>query len=355
MRSGWLCAMAFCLLVVAVAPAGASQPAASSADPGSVCQGNSGSDSVRAVTVGPAGENVTDAGPFYAGTELYLVLCDGSTREITDTYEIQGAGVRVVNTNDTYYEVQLTGETGTVDLGAAVGQRASGPSVNLTTGAQASTRLVDQPIPFTNATLARDYERAETRFNTSLAEVRNTTDRLNRTTSSIRNGTVNETILGAANETLRALRENTTAVRNSTRNASAVLYANVRGGVPNSVYSWNAKRALDISGAEATENASAALAAYYEALGERRAAIASTIRTNFLLGAGLGLLVGLLLGAFKPHRSGKEVDHYRDYNSQETYDRSVVYLPVGVGVAVVLAAVALLLFGDSGVLQVMLP
>jgi hypothetical protein len=184
-----------------------------------------------------------------------------------------------------------------------------------------------------------------------LADLRQVVTRLNETTATINATRLNATLLEETNATLRDLNNETATVRQLEQETLALLFENVRAGMTGQQETGSVAGAVQNREA----NASGALQAYYETLGEQQRAIATAIRTKFLLGLVGGLLIGAILGAVKPHRKGREVDHYRDYSSRETYDPSVLFLPLGAGVLMLLAAVGLLAFGDTGVLQVMLP
>jgi hypothetical protein len=325
-----------------------------------ICQQVPGSEpAVTAVTAAPGEELASSDVRFYPGTELYVVFCNEQrSADDTDLWSRQGSsGVTWVRTERWYAVLRLTGERSSVDLGSLVEQARTGPTLTVTYGARVQSRLFDQPrtILFRNSTLANRYNRTETSYVGALETIHQRANRLNQTAGTVRTGQLDRTTLANANETLTALRRGTGDVRHWEQNASTLLYRNVRAGIPGQRTSLIAFSLIDRKERQTTRRVEQAVQTYYRALGERRSAIASAIRTKVLLGLVVGLVVGALAGAIRPHRAGKEVNHYRDYSSSETYDRSVLVLPLGVAVVALVLGLGLALFGGAGVLEVLLP
>jgi Mg/Co/Ni transporter MgtE len=85
-----------------------------------------------------------------------------------------------------------------------------------------------------------------------------------------------------------------------------------------------------------------AMEGYESALDERATDARSTVRTNLLVGLLGGLLVGAVLGGVVPYVAASSTAGRIRVDSSAEYSRKAQWLPVGVGVLVLLATVGLL-------------
>lgn len=344
--SRWLLSLAGALVLVALAPG-----TAAAADPTEVCSTVADSlkgeeKAVVATTV--AGDRVqTAALTLYPGSRVSVALCqaDGDALPTRggDLWDLAGHPA-LANTTDRgdYWTVTV----GTADESAAFAdlvanqsQVVQGPTLRVQTGVQYESQVSNETLLFADPASRDALERNETAFREAVAAVETNATALNRTAVAA-GEPLEPGAIGRANATLSNLTGATQAMTRRTHSTERLLYEQAASRVGNE----GALTAIEAVNAEertARQQTREQLRAYQETVDQRIRAARGAVRTNVLIGLAVGCLVGLAAGAVRPYLAYREYDDFRATTTSASYERRVVYLPVGVGLALLVAGVVL--------------
>jgi hypothetical protein len=344
-----LCAV--CLVAAPVAGGGvAAQPAASTDAPDvAVCDSVETSGTVAVATVAGSEEPIRDDRALYAGTVLTIRLCDADGPvtpygENGAWFLAAGDGYEIQNTTDRGVTIRLTDGYGQVAVPAQVrpaektdtGPTFTEPSPNVVRPA-----FGDGTLFLPTADDVGTYDEREDGFRAALNETATAADRLESLSAAVNDSGLTAARATNATETLRALATATNATDRTGGEYRSYLFR-VAGESPTPGV---AVAAIDVSRTEersAETAANEAMEGYESALDERATDARSTVRTNLLVGLLGGLLVGAVLGGVVPYVAASSTAGRIRVDSSAEYSRKAQWLPVGVGVLVLLATVGLL-------------
>ncbi|WP_256301399.1 hypothetical protein [Haloarchaeobius salinus] len=352
------------LFAAPVAGGGVAAQAATTPGPADVaaCDSVEATDPVAVATLAGSEEPIRDDRALYAGTVLTIRLCDADGvvtpyGENGAWYFADGDAYELQNRTDSSVTIRLTEGYGQLQVAAQVrpaGKTETGPAFT-----EPSPNIV-QPA-FTEGTLflptadaVGTYGEREADFRGSLNETTAAADRLESLSTAVNESGLTDARATNATETLRTL----ASAANATDRAGSEYRSYLFGVADESPTPGVAVGAIDASREEersAAADANEAKASYESALDSRAAAARSTVRTNLLVGLVGGLLVGVVLGGIVPYVAASSTEGRIRVDSSAEYSRKAQWLPVGVGVLVLLATVGLLAAtGGRSILQVIL-
>ncbi|WP_440989659.1 hypothetical protein [Haloarchaeobius baliensis] len=357
-----LCAL--CLFAVPVAGGGAAGQPSSTPGPTdvAVCDSVEGSDTVAVATMAGSEEPLGDDRALYAGTELTIRLCDAEG--VVTPYGENGAwsladgdGYEILNTTDSSATLRLTegyGQLAVADRVRPTGKADRGPTFTEPSPTVVDPAFVDGTLFLPTPDGVGTYEEREDGFRTALNDTRTASDRLASLATAVNDGGLTEARAANATETLRALASATNATDRSGDAYRSYLFG-VAGESPTPGVAVDAIDASREEERTADSNANEAMASYGSALDSRAADARSTVQTNLLVGLVAGLLVGVVLGGVVPYVAASSTEGRIRVDSSTEYSRKAQWLPVGVGVLVLLATVGVLAAtGGLSILQVIL-
>jgi hypothetical protein len=314
-----------------------------------VCDSVEASGTVAVATVAGSEEPIRDDRALYAGTVLTIRLCDADG--VVTPYGENGAwflavgdGYEIRNTTDRGVTIRLTEGYGQLAVAAQVrpaektdtGPTFTEPSPNVVQPAFAEGTLF---LP--TADTVGTYGEHEDSYRTALNETAATTDRLESLSTAVNETGLTEARVTNATETLRTLASATNATDRTGGEYRSHLFR-VAGESPTPGVAVDAIDASRERERTVEQDAAGAVRSYESALDARATDARSTVRTNLLVGLVGGLLVGVVLGGVVPYVAASSTEGRIRVDSSAEYSRKAQWLPVGVGVLVLLATVGLL-------------
>ncbi|MFD1645831.1 hypothetical protein [Haloarchaeobius litoreus] len=327
-----------------------------------VCDSVEASDTVAVATVAGGEAPIRDDRAMYAGTVLTIRLCDADG--VVTPYGENGAwvltdgdGYEILNTTDSGATIRLTEGYGQLALADRVrptektdtGPTFTEPSPNVVQPAFAEGTLF---LP--TADDVEVYDEHEASFRTALNETAAASDRLESLATTVNDSGLTGARAANATETLRTLASATNATASEGDDYRSSLFR-MAGESPTPGVAVDAIDASRDEERTAETNANEAMASYESALDSRADAARSTVQRNLLIGLVGGLLVGVVLGGVVPYVAASNTEGRIRVDSSAEYSRKAQWLPVGVGVLVLLATVGVLAAASGGsILQVIL-
>jgi len=351
--------VALCAVWLVAAPlAGggvAAQPGAT-AGPGdvAVCDSVDASDPVAVATVAGSDEPIRDDSALYAGTVLTIRLCDADG--VVTPYGENGAwsiadgdGYEIQNRTDSSVTIRLTEDYGQLAVAGQLrpaGKTDTGPTFTEPTPNVVEPAFGDGTLFLPTADAVGTYGEREASYRTALNETTAATDRLESLSAAVNGSGLTDARATNATETLRALAAATNATDRTAAEYRSYLFQ-VAAESPTPGVAVDAIDASREREGTVEQDADGAVASYESALDARASDARSTMRTNLLVGLIGGLLVGVVLGGVVPYAAASRTEGRIRVDSSAEYSRKAQWLPVGVGVLVLLATVGLLVATDG--------
>lgn len=353
MRRLWLvAAIASVVLFAAVGSVAAEEPT-----PAEACDVEAPAGETTAIVtlpgvaepIGP-GEEAT----LYPDSTLSVVLCsgdsvvdpdDGTGWELVDDPDgLTGAEVRedrwVAQTGSVATTIDLEDwiELERVDRAATVA---------VTTGLDAESDLegVDS-IRFASAEAEAAYPDAEAEFFEAIDQFEDRTEALETVAEDVEARGLDPELEEEANGTLDEIDEAADELEAAGDRNRALLFesafvAETTGAADALEASFERQADAEREAVESIEDR------YGEAIESERAGAAASIRQYLLVGAGVGVLVGLLGGFVVPHRRGKEVRQFYDHDAELSYDWRVLVVPLAVAAVLFALGIMVLVLNDT--------
>ncbi|MFC4407781.1 hypothetical protein [Haloarchaeobius iranensis] len=319
-----------------------------------VCDSVESSGTVAVATVPGSDEPLRDDRALYAGTRLTIRLCDADG--VVTPYGESGAwflaawdGYEIQNTTDSSVTIRLTEGYGQLTVASQVrptGKAETGPTVTEPTPNVVQPAFGDGTLFVPTADAVGTYGEHEASYRTALNETAATTDRLESLSSAVNGSGLTDTRATNATETLRALAAATNATDRTGGEYRSYLFR-VAAESPTPGVAVDAIDASREREDTVEQDAAGAVESYESALDARASDARSTVKTNLLVGLVGGLLVGVVLGGVVPYVAASSTEGRIRVDSSAEYSRKAQWLPVGVGVLVLLATVGLLVATDG--------
>jgi hypothetical protein len=332
-------------VVPATAGAVGAAPASGAVGAAAVCDDVDAAGNVLVATVPNTDERVQGEAPLYGNMTLDLRLCgpEGTVTPYGDAWSLQGGdGFTVLDTTNEGPRVRLEPGYGTIKFPPQVQKKqverglvVTEPEANAVDPALA----VDEELYFSSPAAVDTYRSREGEFLNATEETRSAVAALNETVAAL-NDSESSFDPDAANETLESVNDSVAALSSSGSAFRGFLFDAV-GTSPTPAVTVDSLQAAD--GREAAERtrAVAAVNAYQDAVRNRRGTLESTVRGNLFLAGGLGLLLGVLGGAALPYLVANRTIGRKRIDSTADYNRYALWVPVGGGVLLVAATIAL--------------
>jgi hypothetical protein len=335
------------VFVCVVAPAGAAAH-----DAQTVCQEHA---NTLVLTV-QNGESSIGSATLYPRTRAHVTLCAEGEPAPTNTWSIAAeTGLTVDSNEEDSYTVSVPDDRDEVVLNRETIDGRSPPdslSITIQHGTGSDLDLAAEGLRFDDAT-AEEFRQASTEYRSARSALFDELAALNRTTESLEtegravftsgNESTAVAKLSEVNETDNAVADNASAMKN------ILFEGSTDPLLPNDAYVATLEN-VEQQTAETNETVTDALVAYRSALTDVGASATGSIRQTTGLGLVVGLFVGALVGGLPVFRAGRKVQDFSDWRGTD-FDRSVLRLPVAVGVGVViLGLVALVVTGIGGAL-----
>lgn len=306
----------------------------------------------------PNGDVLDGTAALYAGTELTVYFCDdGNANLRPDAWQLgDHDGFERVDSDSVSVTVQLTGEADSIDFvelerkidtdfrGLTV-QRPDVPRVD------PSIANVD-PSYVDSAEDEEAYQQREDELTAALANLNESRDDLRTLTDEVEADGL--AAVGAENAT------DTIASVNASAAELGGAAADYRIQVA-TILDGQETPLVRLTGAatereqHAVDEAGAALEAYLDALDARATVLRGEIRSNVLLALAVGLLLGLVAGAYVPYKEASNVKRKSRLSSSVAFTRRALAVPLVVGaVLLVVTLGALAAFGSLEILWTIL-
>lgn len=353
MHRGLLSVVGVCLLLTVLVPGGA---AAAPGDPTSACSevADSLSDNEKAVvgTTVATDEAMTDEVLFYPGSTLSLVLCR-SNGEAIETRGGEGWGLRshpaIRNTTgrESYWTVEVAATDETAEFADLIsnipeGEIVTAPTIVVQTGVDYDSELGDETLVFRDDDSAARLERNETAFLTSTEAMTENASGLTEIEAS-NDGPLDDRTVRRVNATLSNVTEATQAMTERKASTQRLLYGHASTGISDG-QALTLVQTTNQRERDAREQTRTQLQKYQSTVDERIATARADMQSNLLIGLVVGCLAGVAAGTIRQYRAYNEYTDFRATTKSVSYDRSVLSLPISVGVALLIAGLGLTLF-----------
>lgn len=300
-------------------------------------------------------QGYTDTVTLYPGTNVSVAYCEsdspvspveGGSWRITDQ-----AGLDSVQLQETTYSATIPSDRTRVVLGPkTLSNKPQSEELIVTVqlGPTVESRLTNQTLLF-QATQADSYETNQTEY---IEARNNTTDAasdLNDITDSI-NSSEPSAFLDqreSAEKSLKELNASQSTTDARARTLRSQLYAQLRAAMLPSTAHATELEALNDSQQTTDSRTEDALDRYRTALDSVQRAAQRTILINMAAGILAGLVIGAIGGGYRLRQFGKKTQDFRDFSGSD-FDRSLLTVPVVIGLAFLVGGVALLVVSGLG-------
>jgi hypothetical protein len=297
----------------------------------------------------------TDTVALYPGTNVSVAYCEdggpvspeqGGSWGITDQ-----TGLDNVQRNEMTYSATIPSNGPRVVLGpeSLSGRPQSAKlTVTVQSGPTVESQLTNQTLLF-HSTEADTYEANQTEYIEARNDTRTAASELNDTAASFESGEPSAFLnqRESANATLKELNASQSTADARARTLRAQLYAQLRADMrPSSAHATELE-ALHDSQQRTDTKTEAALDRYEGALDSVQQAARQTIQINMAVGILAGLVIGAIGGGYRLRQFGKKTQDFRDFSGSD-FDRSLLTVPVAIGLALFIGGVALLIATGLG-------
>lgn len=297
----------------------------------------------------------TDTVTLYPGTNVSIAYCEdgnpvspveGGSWGITDQ-----AGLDNVQLQETTYSATIPRNRTRVVLGPETlsnKPQSAELTVIVQPGPTVESRLTNQTLTFHSAQ-ATTYATNQTEYVEATNDTRTTASELNDTAGSIEDGGPSAFLeeRESAQANLEALNVSQSIADARARTLRSHLYAQLRADMlPSAAHATELEALHD---AEQTTDAKTegALDRYRTALDSVQRAAQQTILINMAVGTLVGLVIGAIGGGYRLRQFGKKTQDFRDFSGSD-FDRSLLTVPVAIGLALLVGGVALLVVSGLG-------
>jgi hypothetical protein len=340
-------------VVVAVLYSG-SVAADRTAEAQEACKGESGA---PVLFIAGESQGYTDTVTLYPGTNVSIAYCeDGSPAPpVEGGSEVWGitdqAGLDNVELQETTYSATILSNRTRVVLGPeSLSNKPQSAELIVTVqlGPTVESRLTNQTLTF-DPTQAATYGTNQTEYIEATNDTRTAANELNDTADSIADGGPSAFMKEreSAQTNLEELNASQSTVDARARTLRSHLYAQLRADMLPSAAHATELEALHDSQQTTDTRTKAALDRYRTALDSVQRAAQQTILINMAAGILAGLVIGAIGGGYRLRQFGKKTQDFRDFSGSD-FDRSLLTVPVAIGLALLVGGVALLIVSGLG-------
>jgi len=302
-------------------------------------------------------QSYTDSVTLYPGTNVSVAYCeDGNpVRPEQGGSEVWGitdqAGLDNVQRNEMTYSATIPTDGTRVVLGPETlsGKPQSAElTVTLQMGPTVESQLTDETLLF-HSTEADTYEATQTEYVEARNDSRAAASELNDTAARLNPSEPGPFLdqVESANTTLEEMNASQSTADARARTLRAQLYAQLRAEMRPSAAHATELETLHESQQRTDTQTEAALERYRKALDSVQRAAQQTILINMAAGILAGLVIGAIGGGYRLRQFGKKTQDFRDFSGSD-FDRSLLTVPVGIGLAFLVGGVALLVLSGLG-------
>ena len=338
-------------VVVAVLYSG-SVAADRTVDTQQACEGESGT---PVLFIAGDSQSYTDTVTLYPGTNVSIAYCEdgnpaspveGGSWGITDQ-----AGLDNVQLQETTYSATIPSNRTRVVLGPeSLSNKPQSAELIVTVqlGPTVESRLTNQTLTF-DSTQAATYETNQTDYIEATNDARAAASELNDTAESIEDGGPSAFLekRESAQTNLEELNASQSTVDARARTLRSHLYAQLRADMLPSAAHATELEALHDNEQATDAKTEGALVRYRTALDSVQRAAQQTILINMAAGILAGLVLGVIGGGYRLRQFGKKTQDFRDFSGSD-FDRSLLTVPVAIGLALLVGGVALLVVSGLG-------
>lgn len=326
-------------------------------DGASVCDDVDAAGNVLVAVVPGSNEPLQGDHRFYGQTTLDLRLCssDGLVTPYGDAWALAaGDGYEILNETDDGPRVRLERGYGQVSFPEAVNRKQVSDGIALVEPGDTAVEPTFENasrLYFSAPEHVESYRTHEAEFLAASNATTAAVGSLEETRAALAEG---EELDSNATDTLQTLGDRVATTEARSEAFQRFLYQRI-GTSPTPGVAETTLASVERREDESRRSAAEAVAAYRDALDDRASALRSSIRTNVLLGGGLGIVAGLLVGGALPYLVANRTIGRKRIDSSADYTRVALWLPVAGGILALVATLGGLAVVDGlGLLEVIL-
>lgn len=291
---------------------------------------------------------------LYPETTVSLVLCDGGEPVPPEDGQRWHLGESPALTDpvaaDGRWRVEIAPSGERVAVPSLIEGESveAGVRIRVVTGAEVESGLDGVgTLAFRGESNASRYADRESAYLASGADVADGTAEIETLAGTIRSEGLDPETHDEAVATLKGLDADHDRMRSEGRATRRLLFDAAFARGPGAEDRLDAMAASERREGEAESSVDEALRTYSEAVERERASPAGELRRYMLPGAIVGLLAGALAGVWVVGRKGREFDHFVEIDGSSSYDASVLFGPLLVGLLLAVLGVSLAVYGGG--------